>query len=270
VWETYRLDFKSVHKDLQNLISKDVYEKIALLGRRTAEMHLALASNPDVADFAPKNFTTDYQNYLCEHLTSNVTEKLKFLKSIRNALPTNITADIDKVLGLKDKILAIFQDIKKQPITAQRVRMHGDYHLGQVLFTGTDFVIIDFEGEPATPFPERRIKHTVLKDVAGMVRSFHYAVYATLLQNEKFKDLDTKQLALWAETWYLCARGFYLDSYFDTISTTELIPKDSKSTEILLKAFLMEKAIYELCYEANNRPTWLMIPLNGVMKLASM
>jgi maltose alpha-D-glucosyltransferase/alpha-amylase len=147
------------------------------------------------------------------------------------------------------------------------VRMHGDYHLGQVLFTGTDFVIIDFEGEPATPFAERRLKHSVLKDVAGMLRSFHYAVYATLLQNDKFKNVDTVQFGLWAETWYHCARGFYLDSYFTTVANTKLIPKDTKSMEVLLKAFLLEKAMYELCYEANNRPTWLQIPLNGILKL---
>lgn len=268
LWDTYRFDFKSIHKDLQTVITKDVYEKIALLGKRTAEMHLALASNSEVADFAPKNFTKEYQNYLCEHLTKNVEDKLAFLKSIRNTLSPSVKADIDKVLNLKDKILAIFTELKQQPISALRVRMHGDYHLGQVLFTGYDFVIIDFEGEPATPFSERRVKHTVLKDVAGMVRSFHYAVYATLLQNDKFKNIPTNILNAWAETWYLCARGFYLESYFATIGDAGLVPVDKKSMEILLKAFLMEKAIYELCYEANNRPNWLVIPLNGVMKLA--
>jgi maltose alpha-D-glucosyltransferase/alpha-amylase len=268
VWDAYSFDFKSVHKDLQDLISKEVYDKIALLGKRTAEMHLALASNPDVADFAPKKFTTEYQTYLTEHLTSSIKDKLQFLQSIRpHALP-NVKTEIDKVLAVKDKILATIAKITQNPITTQRIRMHGDYHLGQVLFTGTDFMIIDFEGEPATPFKERRVKHSPLKDVAGMVRSFHYAVYATLLQNEKFKHLDHKKLNQWAEIWYLCARGFYLESYFSTIANTELIPKDKQSMEVLLKAFLMEKAIYELCYEANNRPAWLVIPLNGVLKLA--
>lgn len=270
VWNAYSFDFKSVHKDLQDLITKEVYDKIALLGKRTAEMHLALASNPAVADFAPKTFTQEYQTYLTEHLTSSIKDKLQFLQSIRhNALP-NVKIEIDKVLALKDKILTVIANIKQYPIAAQRIRMHGDYHLGQVLFTGTDFVIIDFEGEPATPFKERRVKHSPLKDVAGMVRSFHYAVYATLLQNEKFKDLDHKKLNQWAEIWCLCARGFYLDSYFATVAHTELIPKDKQGMEVLLKAFLMEKAIYELCYEANNRPSWLIIPINGVLKLAEL
>ncbi len=268
LWDAYRFDFKSIHKDLQTLITKDVYEKIVLLGKRTAEMHLALASNSEIADFAPKNFTKEYQNYLCEHLTKNVEDKLAFLKSIRNTLLPNVKADIDKVLNLKNKILAIFTQLKQQPISALRMRMHGDYHLGQVLFNGNDFTIIDFEGEPATPFTERRVKHTVLKDVASMVRSFHYAVYATLLQNDKFKNITDNRLNAWAETWYLCARGFYLESYFATIGDVGLVPKDNKSREVLLKAFLMEKAIYELCYEANNRPNWLVIPLNGVIKLA--
>lgn len=267
LWNSYSFDFKSIHKDLQNWIGVEVYNKIVLLGKRTAEMHLALASNKEVADFAPKEFTTDYQNYLCEHLTNTIKEKLTFLQSIRNTLLPEVKQEIDKILNCKDKILAIIQLIKTQPIDALRVRMHGDYHLGQVLFTGTDFVIIDFEGEPATPFAERRLKHSVLKDVAGMLRSFHYAVYATLLQNDKFKNVDTVQFGLWAETWYHCARGFYLDSYFTTVANTKLIPKDTKSMEVLLKAFLLEKAMYELCYEANNRPTWLQIPLNGILKL---
>lgn len=267
IWDTLRLDFKSIHKDLQQLISIDVYEKIALLGRRTAEMHLALASNAAEPDFAPKNMTLEYQQHLAEHLTDNVKEKLRFLQSIRNDLQPAVKIEIDKVMNLKEKIVGVFDNLKKQPIEAQRTRIHGDYHLGQVLFNGKDFVIIDFEGEPATPFAERRFKHSPLKDVAGMIRSFHYAVYATMLLNEKFKDTDRKQLGMWAEAWYLCAKGFYLDAYIQTIAHQPLIPKENAQIEKLLQAFLMEKAVYELCYEANNRPDWLTIPLNGILKL---
>ncbi len=267
VWDSLRFDFKSIHKDLQNLISPEVAALIALLGKRTAEMHLALASNPNEPDFAPKNMTLEYQNHLAQHLTDNVKEKLRFLQSIRNDLQPTVKKEVDKVLDLKDKLLAVFDKLKKQPIDAQRTRIHGDYHLGQVLFNGKDFTIIDFEGEPATPFAERRFKHSPLKDVAGMVRSFHYAVYATMLLNEQFKNIDRKQLSAWAEAWYQCARGFYLDAYLHTLGNQPLVPTEKTQMEVVLQAFLLEKAVYELCYEANNRPDWLDIPLNGILRL---
>jgi maltose alpha-D-glucosyltransferase/alpha-amylase len=262
----YRLDFKSVHKDLQDLITPEVYHQITLLAKRTAEMHLALASTTEVPAFAPKPFSMDYQQSLHQYLSNALQEKLAFLEDISPKLPKAVKEDVEKVLKQKSKIADTLAPLKKQTIHGLRTRIHGDFHLGQVLFTGNDFVIIDFEGEPATPFAERRLKYSPLKDVAGMVRSFHYAAYATLLQDDEFR-YEHNYLSAWAEAWYLCVRSFYIDTYLDTVAHTDLAPKQMEQLEILLKAYLLEKAVYELCYEVNNRPDWVLIPLNGILKL---
>jgi maltose alpha-D-glucosyltransferase / alpha-amylase len=148
-----------------------------------------------------------------------------------------------------------------------KIRIHGDYHLGQVLFTGKDFLIIDFEGEPARSFSERRLRRSPLRDVAGMMRSFHYAAYAVLIQNNSIRQEDSAQLEQWAELWYEFVSGYYLSKYLKKVNGFDFIPEDKESFDILLETFLLEKAIYELKYELNNRPDWVMIPLRGIKSI---
>jgi len=140
-------------------------------------------------------------------------------------------------------------------------------NLGQVLYTGKDFVIIDFEGEPARELTERRLKRSPLRDVAGMVRSFHYAAYFALLKEASIRSEDMPILEPWTDLWYLYISGFFLRSYLDTVGRAPFIPLDKREWRIMLKAFLLEKAIYELGYELNNRPEWVVIPLKGIKNL---
>jgi maltose alpha-D-glucosyltransferase/alpha-amylase len=145
------------------------------------------------------------------------------------------------------------RELLNRPMTARRIRVHGDYHLGQVLFTGGDFVIVDFEGEPTRPLSERRLKRWALRDVAGMLRSFAYAG----------EQVGTEEARTWARS---VAAGFY-SSYLDIAQRGSFLPADAQEQELLLNAMLMEKVLYELRYEIDHRPDWVHIPLRGLLEL---
>jgi maltose alpha-D-glucosyltransferase/alpha-amylase len=147
-----------------------------------------------------------------------------------------------------------------------RIRCHGDYHLGQVLVTEGDVMIIDFEGEPARPIEERRAKSSPLRDVAGMLRSFSYAALTAIGAATETRPDDVKRLAPWAELWETWVRATFLRAYLAATRDSGFLPPPG-DLEVLLRAFVLEKALYELAYELNNRPAWVHIPLTGIAQL---
>ncbi|HBP88962.1 MAG TPA: alpha-amylase, partial [Nitrospiraceae bacterium] len=158
--------------------------------------------------------------------------------------------------------------IRDRKLTCTRIRCHGDYHLGQVLFTGKDFIIIDFEGEPARPLNVRRLKESPLRDVAGMLRSFHYAAHASsigLVQGVRPEDFSL--LEPWARLWQTWVSVSYLKAYLSIKEVRDLLPPSLDDVQILLNGYLLQKAIYELGYELNNRPDWVRIPLDGIHQI---
>jgi maltose alpha-D-glucosyltransferase/alpha-amylase len=175
--------------------------------------------------------------------------------------------EASSVLPSEQKILETLQAFTSKKFSAMRIRTHGDYHLGQVLYTGKDFVIIDFEGEPARALSERRLKHSPLKDIAGMLRSYHYAVYTALFKEASVRREDTPVLQPWANLWYYYVSGIFLSSYLETVNGSSFIPGDEGDLKVMLKVYLLEKAVYELGYELNNRPEWVLIPLSGIKDL---
>jgi maltose alpha-D-glucosyltransferase / alpha-amylase len=239
-------------------------ERIELLGQRTAEMHLALANINDSKDFAPEEFSLHYQRSLYSSLTSLVRSNFDSLRKHLPNLPEAVRAEAEEVLQMRPEILERLKKIFSRKIDTMKIRTHGDYHLGQVLFTGRDFIIIDFEGEPARSFSERRLKRSPLRDVAGMIRSFHYAAYNALFQQDSFRKEDSAYLEEWAEQWYHYASGFFMHTYLDKTMGTGVVPEKEEDFEILIETFLLEKAIYELGYELNNRPDWVLIPIRGI------
>jgi maltose alpha-D-glucosyltransferase/alpha-amylase len=152
--------------------------------------------------------------------------------------------------------------------SGQRIRIHGDYHLGQVLRSRGDYVILDFEGEPARTLAERRAKQSPLKDVAGMLRSFSYAAYAGLNAFAQRRPDDAKNLEPWARLWQNAVSTAFLRAYRLSIDATNpnLIPRPAQA-QLFLNAYLLEKALYELLYELDNRPAWVRIPLAGILAL---
>ena len=240
-----------------------------LLAKRTAEMHLALASEPHDPVFRPEPFSMEFQQVLERSLLELTARVFRQLREKRSSLPAEWSSNADELCGREHEIVSRFQTSLSEPIHAMRTRIHGDYHLGQVLYTGSDFVIIDFEGEPARPLAERRIKRSPLQDVAGMLRSFHYAAFAPLLGEKPLPVKDTRLLMFWAETWNAWVASRFLADYFATAGEASYLPRSRQETQSVLELHLLEKAVYELGYELNNRPAWVGIPLQGISGLLS-
>ncbi|MGA7614474.1 MAG: maltose alpha-D-glucosyltransferase [Thermoanaerobaculia bacterium] len=241
-----------------------------LLGRRTGEMHSALASRNDDPDFAPEPFTPFYQRSIYQHMRGQAISAVQMLRKCVRTLPETARILAETLLENESELLARFRRIADQKIKALRTRVHGDYHLGQVLHTGKDFIIIDFEGEPSRPIGERRIKRSPLRDVSGMLRSFHYAPYAVLLGRAPGVSLRVEDVSIVepsARFWHRWVSAIYLRSYIEATADSGIIPSAPEQLEILLDSYLLEKAMYELGYELNNRPEWVEIPLRGILQL---
>lgn len=261
----YRLGWEDTPAEVQALIQHTAFEYAALLGRRTGEMHVALASDQTDPDFRPEPFTRHYQRSVYSGHRKLLAEKMDALQARLPFLPAAAQAEARQVLQRRDHLLELFQEIYSRKIEAQKTRIHGDYHLGQVLFDGKDFFIIDFEGEPLLSISERRLKRTPFKDVAGMMRSFHYAAYGQLLLNSAYRKEDLPKLEQWAAQWYYYVSRYFLDAYLHTVAGQPFLPPDDEGIQLLLRIYILEKAIYEMGYELNSRPDWLRIPLRGVL-----
>ncbi|MBK6902126.1 MAG: maltose alpha-D-glucosyltransferase [Saprospirales bacterium] len=260
-----RLYFENIPETLQKYISSVTYERVVLLAQRTAEMHIALASDQEDPEFCPERFTQNYQRSIYAGNRKLVTEKLNGLAQRLPSLPAHIAAEAKQALDLRDEIMECFSEIYQKKINATKTRVHGDYHLGQVLFNGKDFFIIDFEGEPLHTISERRLKKTPFKDVAGMIRSFHYAAFGQLVLNQNYRKEDMPFLEKWAHQWFHYVRQFYLTAYLDATEGQSFIPDDPEALRLLLRNYTLEKAIYEVGYEMNARPDWLRVPIRGVL-----
>ncbi|MGE3541374.1 MAG: putative maltokinase [Candidatus Tectimicrobiota bacterium] len=239
-----------------------------MLGQRTAALHRALASDHEDPRFAPEPVTTAYQHALVQSMQELATQAFRLLSQRLPTLSAAVREEAHQVLTLKAAVLAALQAVAQRPCTALRMRIHGDYHLGQVLYTGDDFIITDFEGEPARPLRERQHKHVPLKDVAGMLRSFHYAAYAGLLNQAKQGVSAPSEARTvfepWAQLWYVWVSTAFLQAYLADAGAAGVLPPTRDERQVLLDAYLLEKAVYELHYELNNRPDWVGIPLQGI------
>ena len=242
-----------------------------LLGQRTAELHLALASALDEPSFAPEPFSTIEQSEIAENAVELLRFTFQMLREQLSTLPEGTRQEAGKVLACEDRLRQRLRVFAESKLAAQRIRIHGDYHLGQVLFTGTDFVIIDFEGEPSRSLADRRKKRSSLQDVAGMLRSFHYAAHASTFEQEGISETGTetrRRLSDWAAFWQKQVSAVFLRKYLEVAGDAVFIPKTEKELRLLLDTFLLDKAVYELGYELNNRPSWLRTPLVGISQLA--
>ncbi|HET9800197.1 MAG TPA: alpha-amylase, partial [Chthoniobacterales bacterium] len=248
---------------IEELVGGVYPEKAKLLAQRTGELHLALASVKDDPLFAPEPFNAMAQRSVYQSMRALLRRNFESLKKNLKNVPEHLRDEAKDVLGTEKEILAREKRLLDRKSNAAKIRIHGDYHLGQVLSTGKDFIILDFEGEPARPMSERKLKRSALRDVAGMMRSFQYAAYSALWQ-PGMRTEDVPFLERWADLWYRHMSSAFLQNYLQTTSNAVFVPNNSEDFQILLEAYLLDKAVYEIGYELNNRPDWVVIPIRGI------
>jgi len=241
-------------------------EAAGTLGRRTGEMHLALSSGAEEA-FTPMTPTRVDLEAMRDQLTLHATNAFDALKSNLSRLPDDTVESAALALSRRGALLGKFRGLAEVKSTGQWTRIHGDYHLGQVLRSKGDFVILDFEGEPARPLAGRRAKYSPLKDVAGMLRSFSYAAFVALTRYTSRRPEDYAQLESWARLWETSVSGEFLRAYCEVVRGSQIVPASSEDFRIVLDIYMLDKALYELVYELNNRPAWIGIPLHGILSL---
>ena len=235
----------------------------ALLGLRTAQMHLALVSDTQDPAFAPEPFTAIDRRAMTHAARINAKRAFRSVRRYSSGSPV-----IREVIERGDEVLERLQALGRSTAKVSRIRCHGDFHLGQVLWTGKDFIIIDFDGEPSNSLIQRRRKRPALVDVAGMLRSFGYASRAAALKVARsLATLDESQLEPWLALWCKGVSSTFLGSYLDGIPEESVVLEDRRDMDTLLEFFLFDKALYELNYEANNRPDWIEIPAKGILDL---
>src|SRR5688572_20480331 len=236
------------------------------LGRRTAELHAAFAGSRGNPAFDPEPVKPADVTAWTRQLESDASAVLDRLARRRDALPEAVREDANVLIGRRDALLARIRRHASDTTTGAKTRLHNDYHLGQVLLSKNDFVITDFEGEPARPLEERRRKHSPLRDVAGMLRSFDYAMHAALFDALTERPTDAHdRVVRAARQWQTQAGHAFLEAYDETARASRLASPIAERSG-LLELFLLEKAVYELRYEIDNRPEWVRIPLRGLIE----
>jgi maltose alpha-D-glucosyltransferase/alpha-amylase len=239
-----------------------------VLGRRTAELHLALIADTRTQPFALEPFSREHYERLLADAVGQARAAEETLARV--PLPDGTAAAGTLALEHTRQLLRGLLDAQaRKPFdaTTSRSRIHGDYHLGQVLWSEGDFYILDFEGEPARPVAERRDKESPLKDVAGMLRSFNYAAYAALFNRTAGRVEDFDRLEPWARVWSRWVGAAFLKGYLAVAEGAPFLPVDAVQRAALLDLYLVDKALYELNYELHNRPDWVRIPLRGLADL---
>jgi maltose alpha-D-glucosyltransferase/alpha-amylase len=237
-----------------------------LLAERTAQMHGALDREPEDPAFRPEPMSILYQRSLYQAARTQLITSLTLLeRSLSTAHPARQEL-VASLLAQRAEIDSRLRSILGIRIEATRIRCHGDYHLGQLLFTGNDFVIIDFEGEPSRSIGERRIKQSPLRDVAGMIRSFHYAAFSAL-HHATVREEDRPALSPWADAWHAWVSAAFLCEYLQRVRGASFLPDNPEHVARLLDFYLIEKCAYEVAYELGARPTWVDIPLHALRRL---
>jgi maltose alpha-D-glucosyltransferase/alpha-amylase len=245
-------------------------EFVRLLGTRTAELHLALAAAIEDPAFAPEPFTDFYRHGLYHGLLGNLGRVMDQLRGRISVLPEALRNDAQALLDRQSAIRTRYQWLRDQRLAAMRIRIHGDYHLAQALYTGKDFVIVDFEGDPARPQSERRIKRSPLQDVASMVDSFYHASHGVLFGEApgvipKPESLDA--LEAWAKLWYRTSAAAFATSYLATPGISELLPQKPEHLRALIRIFLVDLSLRKLSLELRRAPERIRIPVHAILEL---
>ena len=239
-------------------------EAVTTLGRRTAELHLALAASKDDLSFVPEPLTAADIASLIDFLRGEVERTFKLLRDNVTRLPEELIPEAEQVLDNERHFKTWFEKVRPLDGVVSKIRVHGDYHLGQVLRVKNDYVIIDFEGEPGRSLSERRAKTSALKDVAGMLRSLSYVAHSALLNYTNRRPDQLSRLLGYAQLWESAMSSLFLRTYCDRADGAVFLPRDNDQMQELLDLYVWERMLYELRYEIDNRPAWIRIPLQSI------
>ena len=259
-----RLKIRDVPPEIIDWAGLSIFLRLQKMAQRTAEMHIALGSEFEDTGFTPAHFNSDYEVWLKNRLIYMFQNRI-------NTVENNIHRLEGKTLKLAQEFLERKNEIRKRFINfdwtrlkGERLRVHGDFHLGQILVKGDDFYLLDFEGEPESTIRDRKVKQPPLKDIAGIFRSFHYCIYATLFNHPGQYPYDQEALFAAGELLYRYFTGVFLETYVELIQKHNVDIGYNQERIFLLKYCMLEKAVYELGYEMNSRPEWAIIPLEGI------
>ena len=246
---------------------RSLFEDVEKLAYRTAQMHVSLGLERISTAFTPSAYSYDYTVWLKNRLMYMLDNRINMLENSLHKLDGIRLELAQEILANKKDIKKRFLDFDETKLKSERIRIHGDYHLGQVLVQDRDFYIIDFEGEPESTIRDRKVKQPPIKDVAGMFRSFNYAVYSIVFSYQKEFDLPLEKLSHIADVIYSNMVAVFLNTYINEVQINNLNIGYNKEIEFLLQYCLLEKAVYELGYELNARPRWTIIPLKGISNI---
>ncbi len=262
-----RLKTKDIPAQIIDWVGLSFFQSIQKLALRTAEMHIALGSDIHETAFTPTTYNGDYSVWLKNRLLYQFQNRLNIIENRMYELRGLSLKLAHKFLDNKKLVRKRFVDFDWTKMKSERIRIHGDYHLGQILVNGDDFYILDFEGEPESTIRDRKVKQPPLKDVAGLFRSYHYAIFATIFSNPDKYKLEQEELFFAGDILYKYIVGVFLDVYVEKVQSENLNIGYNQEIEFLLKYCLLEKAVYELGYELNSRPSWAVIPLSGIQSI---
>ncbi|MFN3942892.1 MAG: maltokinase N-terminal cap-like domain-containing protein [Flavobacterium sp.] len=262
-----RLRIQDIPPEIIDWAGLSIFLRIQTLALRTAEMHIALGSDIHETAFTPTTYNGDYTVWLKNRMLYQFQNRLNIIENSLHKLDGLALELAHQFMENKKLVRKHFVDFDWTKMKSERIRIHGDYHLGQVLVNGDDFYILDFEGEPESTIRDRKVKQPPLKDVAGMFRSFHYAIYATIFNNADKYPVEQEELFKAGEILYKYFVGVFLQTYIHTVQQNNLNIGYDHEIDFLLKYCLLEKAIYELGYELNSRPRWAVIPLRGIQSI---
>ena len=243
------------------------FEMVRLLGKRTGELHIALSSGLDDPAFLPEPFSKLYQRSVYQSIRGMVHETLQGLKELLPSLDEELGGKVRELVASETGVISLLAPLTREKLGGLKIRIHGDYHLGQVLFTGKDFYIIDFEGESMQPLSERRLKRSPFRDLAGMLRSFDYATRRVSLARRERRPNGESSLDTWLSAWAKETASTFLEGYFLAVEGEGFVPSGTRERQGLIKVFSVEKSFLELKYEMANRPDWLDLPVSGILEL---
>jgi maltose alpha-D-glucosyltransferase/alpha-amylase len=244
-----------------------VADSCRLLGERMAEMHLALSTNPTETDFVPEEFSLHYQRSLFAGFQTLVRSTFQAGSKKLSGVPELFRADADNILSRRDEVLNYMKRIYHKKMDTWKIRIHGNFDLEQVLFTGKDLMFVGFAGDPQRSYSERRLKRSPLRDVAGIIRSIYYTAYEGIWMNNENPTTDANKLMATADIWAHYTAGIFLKSYLDKVHHTELVPEDEEDKFILINTFLLEKTLQSFQHEITYRPEWSVVPIRLIRKI---